>query len=364
MFGLRGRGNLALRDQRLTGLGLTTDFPHPASGIGLFHMACEVIGNSVDLVLGGQASEIVVVVHADGSVEVTDDGPGLDLSDESVLEHFERLHSGPTADGHEPHVHLEGFGVGLVVVNSLSSRVVVTSRRGGHTSRIEWTQGGDHRGRLETVASAGEEGLTVRFWPDPVTFGGVAIPAEKIHGRLAELAALIPGLSFGFRVNKPSSTWDIGLGELARTRWGSPHYLGGMITAQAETTDETGGPIRVRMALGTAPAFDRQERMLVFCNFRPVTEECGLTASIRQGVWEQVGIEGTEGPADTPLAGVSVVATLEMLNPKFSGPTKGRIDDPVALASIQDFIARELRPAMESEQGRHLADRLTNEQTH
>ncbi len=108
---------------------------------GVLHMTLEVVENAIDLVLGRRASSIAVECHRDGSIEVRDDGPGLDLADPIVRSFFEIGHDDATADGHTPHVHLWEGGLGLFVINALSERLRVDSTHRGVRRIHEWTPG-------------------------------------------------------------------------------------------------------------------------------------------------------------------------------------------------------------------------------
>jgi len=96
---------------------------------GVLHMTLEIVANCFDQALLGRASRIAVTLHADGSIEVIDDGPGVNLEDEQVYGWFSEGHREPTADGHHPHTHLNSWGVGVGVVNFLSRKMVVNTRR-------------------------------------------------------------------------------------------------------------------------------------------------------------------------------------------------------------------------------------------
>lgn len=87
----------------------------------------EVVANCLDLEIGGSPLRIDVELHDDASVSVQDDGPGISLSLEQLMVEG---HTTPTADGHAPHVHLTGPGLGLIVVSAMSERVEIRTRRG------------------------------------------------------------------------------------------------------------------------------------------------------------------------------------------------------------------------------------------
>jgi DNA gyrase subunit B len=114
-------------------VGDTTD------GSGATHLVFEVLGNAFDQYLAGRCSRVEIVVDADGTITVTDDGPGLPVDGDETRPPLEQIlttmSDRPTVDGHKPHVHLWPNGVGLFVVNALSDRFEMVSARDGVEAR-------------------------------------------------------------------------------------------------------------------------------------------------------------------------------------------------------------------------------------
>lgn len=112
-------------------------------GSGLTHLGWELVANSLDQHLAGRCTRVDVVLHHDGSVVVDDDGPGIPISDIDGRPFAEvaltRFHTTPTFDGHAPHEHVGRYGVGLFVLNALSSRLALDVFRDGfhYTQRLE-----------------------------------------------------------------------------------------------------------------------------------------------------------------------------------------------------------------------------------
>lgn len=302
---------------------------------GITHMALEVLENAIDLVLGSRATELQITCHADRSVEILDNGPGLDLQDEQVLRFFTTPHNGATADGHEPHVHLHVAGVkplGLSVVTALCERMVVTSTHGGTCRVHEWTDGGEHHRALPT--SDGDQpagsGTSIRFWPDRSIFGTQKALPETLSHRLGELERLIPNLKNASFAHHSMGGPD-GITALMTERF-APE--GKIWRRSSSVPGPEGVPIDTEIALSTHnPPHHvrlRAEQALLFCNYIEVIEESGLHQAIRAGTGA--------APAD-PLSGLVVVCSLKMLAPQFSGPTRRRVDDPIAVEAVRDAVA-------------------------
>ena len=184
---------------------------------GRTHLAFEIIDNSVDEALAGYASAIEVTLHADGSVEVSDDGRGIPtgvnrktgLTGVELV--FMKLHAGGKF-GDGAYKSAGGLhGVGSSVVNALSTRVDVTVLREGKKHEVSFSRGNpgkfDAPGpdanfkkasglRTSGKVPAKKTGTTVRFWPDNGLFlKGSVIDAEAIRGRVRQTAFLVPGVA-------------------------------------------------------------------------------------------------------------------------------------------------------------------------
>src|SRR5690606_31673749 len=176
--------------------GMYTDTTRPN------HLAQEVIDNSVDEALGGHAKQIEVILHADGSVEVSDDGRGMpvDVHPEEGIPGVEliltRLHAGGKFSGKNYTFSGGLHGVGVSVVNALSKKLEVFIKRDGQEHRMEF-QHGDRSSSLDVVGTVGKRntGTRLRFWPDPKYFDSPKISLRALRHLLRAKAVLCPGLT-------------------------------------------------------------------------------------------------------------------------------------------------------------------------
>ena len=232
--------------------------------MGLMHCLWEIIDNSVDEALAGACDRIVVTLHADGSIEVADNGRGIpvDIEPKTKLSGVEvvltRLHAG--AKFGESSYNATGglHGVGSSVVNALSSRLDVEVDRDGHTYRMEFRQG--HPGvytdadpelpspsspfkktrknrptelRVVGDVPAGRTGTRIRYWSDPEIFNDNAeFDYQMLIDRVRQTSFLVPGLRIDVvDENVPEKEpADSGAGNDAATETAVP----------AESDDETG----------------------------------------------------------------------------------------------------------------------------
>ncbi len=190
--------------------GMYTDTTRPN------HLAQEVIDNSVDEALAGHASSIKVILHEDQSMEVVDDGRGMpvDIHPEEGMSGVElimtKLHAGGKFSNKNYQFSGGLHGVGISVVNALSTRVQVTIRRDAKVYQIAF-ENGDRVSDLEVVDSCGKRntGTSVHFWPDASYFDSGNFSAVRLAHNLRAKAVLSPGLSIRFdnKVTKETTEW-------------------------------------------------------------------------------------------------------------------------------------------------------------
>jgi DNA gyrase subunit B len=174
---------------------------------GLHHLVYEVVDNAVDEAMAGYCSRIDVALLPDGGCEVRDDGRGIpvdlhpkypEMSAAEVV--LTVLHAGGKFGGEGYKVSGGLHGVGVSVVNALSTRVEVEIDRDGRRHAMDFVDGGRLRTRLHEVGDApdGRAGTTVRFWPDPTIFDDVTFRAQTLLERFQMMAFLNRGLEIAF----------------------------------------------------------------------------------------------------------------------------------------------------------------------
>ncbi|MBV9575439.1 MAG: DNA topoisomerase IV subunit B, partial [Gammaproteobacteria bacterium] len=175
--------------------GMYTDTTNPN------HLAHEVIDNSVDEALEGQAKRIDVTLHKDGSLEVSDDGRGMpvDIHPEEKVSGVEliltRLHSGAKFSNNQYRFSGGLHGVGVSVVNALSKKLEVIIKRNGNSYSMQFAHG-DKVKDLQVTGkiNKNETGTSVRFWPDEKYFDSARFAINKLKHTLRAKAVLCPGL--------------------------------------------------------------------------------------------------------------------------------------------------------------------------
>ena len=205
--------------------GMYTDTTRPN------HMVQEILDNSVDEALGGFADEARVVLHADGLIEISDNGRGMpvDIHPEHGVSGIEliltRLHAGGKFSGKNYKYSGGLHGVGASVVNALSTHLEVEVKRNGQLWRMTFADG-YKRDDLQIVGDCAKRatGTVVRFRPDPKYFDSPKVSLTKLKHVLRAKAVLCPGLHLYFH--------DVASGE--RLEW---HYQDGLRDYLVEATD-------------------------------------------------------------------------------------------------------------------------------
>jgi topoisomerase-4 subunit B len=183
--------------------GMYTDTSRPN------HLAQEVIDNSVDEALAGHADLIDVILHSNGSVTVADNGRGMpvDIHPEQGRPGVEvilsTLHAGGKFSNKNYQFSGGLHGVGVSVVNALSSQLEIVIRRDGQVHRMCFA-GGEKQSELEVIDSCGKRntGTALTFLPDPKYFDSVNFSVSRLRHVLRAKAVLCPGLRVKFRDEK------------------------------------------------------------------------------------------------------------------------------------------------------------------
>lgn len=167
---------------------------------GLHHLVYEVVDNSVDEALAGYCDHIQVTLLADGGVRVIDNGRGIPVDmhptegKPTVEVVMTILHAGGKFGGGGYAVSGGLHGVGISVVNALSSRVDTEIRRQGHVWRQAFADGGKPVGQLEKGEETSDTGTTQTFYPDDSIFESVEFDFETLRARFQQMAFLNKGL--------------------------------------------------------------------------------------------------------------------------------------------------------------------------
>ncbi|MFT7673279.1 MAG: topoisomerase-4 subunit B [Gammaproteobacteria bacterium] len=183
--------------------GMYTDTTRPN------HLAQEVIDNSVDEAMAGHANQIGVILHADQSLTVIDNGRGMpvDIHPQQKMPGVEviltKLHAGGKFSNKNYQFSGGLHGVGVSVVNALSKHLDVRVRRDGKEYSISFKHG-EKTAKLKETGTVGKKnsGTTIRFWPEPSYFDSATFSVTRLKHILRAKAVLCPGLRVKFYIEK------------------------------------------------------------------------------------------------------------------------------------------------------------------
>lgn len=188
--------------------GMYTDTTRPN------HLAQEVIDNSVDEAIAGHANSIKVTLYPDGSLQVIDNGRGMpvDIHPEEGVSGIElimtRLHAGGKFSNKNYEFSGGLHGVGISVVNALSTQVIVAVKRDGKQYQMTFKEGVKHQDLTAIGTCAKRDtGTSVHFWPDPLYFDTPNISLSRLKHNLKAKAVLCPGLTIELDDRKSGETF-------------------------------------------------------------------------------------------------------------------------------------------------------------
>jgi len=321
-------------------------------GSGLHHMVFEVVDNSVDEALAGYCTDIIITLNEDGSVTVEDNGRGIpvEIHKEQGISAAEvimtQLHAGGKFDQNSYKVSGGLHGVGVSVVNALSSRLELRIWRDCKEYTMAF-QDGKSLGPLECVGRAEKRGTCVRFLPSTEVFSICEFDLSILEHRFRELAFLNEGIGFVLRDERSPGApkeivlkYDGGLQAFVQYANRAKNALHENIV---HFTAEN-GPIHVAVALQWTESY--HETVLCFTNNIPQKDGGTHLAGFRSGLTRVIGTlfqeKISEKKAKVSLVGddvregLTAVISVKVPDPKFSAQTKSKL------------VSSEVRPVVES----------------
>ncbi len=327
--------------------GMYTDTTRPN------HLAQEVIDNSVDEALAGHAKSIKVTLFKDGGVEVEDDGRGMPVDMHPVQKKpgveviLSTLHAGGKFSNNNYQFSGGLHGVGVSVVNALSTKLEVLVKRDGQLHRIEFGDG-EKRSELEVIDTVGKRntGTILRFWPDPSYFDSPKISVSRLKHLLRAKAVLCPGLKVILenQINGETEAWQFedGLIEYlleSATGWERvpEEPFNGAMSAETEAVDwavmwlPEGGELVQESYVNLIPTAQGGthvnglrsgllDAMREFCEFRNLLPR-GVKLT-PEDIWDRA----------------AYVLSVKMQDPQFAGQTKERLSSRQTAAFVSGVV--------------------------
>jgi DNA gyrase subunit B len=328
---------------------------------GLHHLVTEVVDNSVDEALAGYCDDIQIFIRRDGSVRVIDNGRGIpvDINEQEQKSTVEVvmtiLHAGGKFGGGGYTVSGGLHGVGISVVNALSTEVETEVRRQGHVWRISFKNGVPTGPLLEGEATE-ETGTTQTFWPSPAIFESVEFDYETLRARFQQYAFLNKGL----RITITDERGDEDVTESYKYDRGLVDYVEYLNNAKrndlihpeviAFESEDTERKIALEVAMQWTNGYT--ESVHTYANtintHEGGTHEEGFRAALttlvnRYAREKNIIKEKDENlSGDDVREGLTAVISIKLAEPQFEGQTKTKLGNTEAKAFVQRVAGQQL----------------------
>ncbi len=328
---------------------------------GLHHLIYEVVDNSIDEALAGHCNWIKVVLHEDGSVTVEDNGRGIPV-DKHPTENMTALelvmttlHAGGKFDHSSYKVSGGLHGVGVSVVNALSTEVCAKIQRNGQVYQQTYAYG-DKTSELEVIGTSSSTGTSITFKPDPEIFTQtLAFKYEIVLNRLRELAFLNRGINIFLKDERS------GAEDTFRYEGGIVEYVGYLnrnrtpIHSQPIFMEGEKEQVQVEVALQYVDGYT--ERLFSFVNNINTREGGVHVAGFRAALTKCINKYATDDivpknlrekmEGDDVREGLTAIISVRVPNPQFEGQTKTKLGNSEVKSIVTSVCNEQLSEYLE-----------------
>ena len=328
---------------------------------GLHHLVYEIVDNSVDEALAGYCKNIKVTIRKDNSIQVEDDGRGMPVDEQKKMHKpaveviHTVLHAGGKFGGGGYKVSGGLHGVGASVVNALSERMIVQTRRNGKIYEISFARGKTVE-PLHEIGESKRTGSTTQFWPDPTMFTELNFDYDTLKHRLREMAFLTKGINITLADEREG-----------RKKKESFHYEGGL-KEFVKHINENKDPVHPDIIyydvrekgheLEVAMQYTDRYSELIFSYANNIntteggTHEVGFKSALTR-VFNDYGKkakflkEGDQLSGEDVREGLTAIVSVKLEEPQFESQTKIKLGNPEIRKFVDSVTSEYLMAFME-----------------
>jgi DNA gyrase subunit B len=320
---------------------------------GLHHLIYEVVDNSIDEAMAGYCDTINVELTTEGSALITDNGRGIP-TDMHPTEHISAatvvltvLHAGGKFDKDTYKASGGLHGVGVSVVNALSSKLIMQIKREGKEFRQEFVRGIPQYD-LEVIGTSKKTGTMIEFWPDPEIFEVTEFDFDTLAKRFKEIAYLNPKIVINFKDQRTGRSEKY-------------HFEGGIeqFVTDLNKKEQVAKPFRFQgmiedLDIDIAFMYNSsyQETFFSFVNNIKTpeggTHEAGFRAGLTRAIVNYINLNASAREKDTKITGDDVqegliaIVSVKVPEPQFEGQTKSKLGNSYVKPIVQRYTYEQL----------------------